>query len=99
MGSGPAAAPEPEGSPGSQASSGQLLLSMNDFANFKQIGKGKDCVVYAASCEKLGGHSVVLKVSGSRPTGAALRCIGAWARGGAGSGSSVPHALQQPTLA
>lgn len=41
----------------------QLLLSMNDFANFKQIGKGKDCVVYAASCVKLGGHSVVLKVS------------------------------------
>lgn len=62
MGSGPAAAPEPEGSSGSQATSGQLLLSMNDFANFKQIGKGKDCVVYAASCEKLGGHSVVLKV-------------------------------------
>jgi hypothetical protein len=42
----------------------QLLLSMNDFANFKQIGKGKDCVVYSASCEKLGGNSVVLKVRG-----------------------------------
>jgi len=43
-------------------SAAQLLLSMNDFANFKQIGKGKDCVVYSASCEKLGGHTVVLKV-------------------------------------
>jgi hypothetical protein len=58
MGGGPAAS-EPE----SSGQSMQLLLSMNDFANFKQIGKGKDCVVYAASCEKLGGHSVVLKVS------------------------------------
>ena len=55
------------GTPGAQEpeASGQgmqLLLSMNDFANFKQIGKGKDCVVYSASCEKLGGNSVVLKV-------------------------------------
>jgi hypothetical protein len=58
MSGGPAAS-EPE----SSGQSMQLLLSMNDFANFKQIGKGKDCVVYAASCEKLGGHSVVLKVS------------------------------------
>lgn len=56
---GSAAATEPE----SSGQSMQLLLSMNDFTNFKQIGKGKDCVVYAASCEKLGGHSVVLKVS------------------------------------
>lgn len=55
---GQTAAPEPE----SSGQSLQLLLSMNDFADFKQIGKGKDCVVYSASCEKLGGQSVVLKV-------------------------------------
>eukprot|EP00775_Hariotina_reticulata_P004227 gene4227-4476_t len=40
----------------------QLLLSMDDFKHFKQIGKGKDCVVYSAVCDKLGGATVVLKV-------------------------------------
>lgn len=61
MGGTGAGEPEP-GATGSPPCS-MLLLSMNDFANFKQIGKGKDCVVYSASCEKLGGTSVVLKVS------------------------------------
>ncbi|GBF89005.1 aurora like kinase [Raphidocelis subcapitata] len=45
-----------------RASSSALLLSMDDFANFRQIGKGKDSVVYSATCVKLGGASVVLKV-------------------------------------
>jgi hypothetical protein len=63
----------------------QLLLSMNDFTNFKQIGKGKDCVVYAASCEKLGGHSVVLKVS--RKHAAAADC-------GLAQHSAQPTSLQ-----
>jgi hypothetical protein len=51
-----------ESSAQQQQQAQNLLLSMNDFSSFKQIGKGKDCVVYSASCEKLGGHSVVLKV-------------------------------------
>jgi hypothetical protein len=68
----------------------QLLLSMNDFANFKQIGKGKDCVVYSASCEKLGGNSVVLKVrDGVRVLGAAQQLaqhLLSWQRAAPGPG-------------
>eukprot|EP00878_Enallax_costatus_P001420 GHUV01001570.1.p1 GENE.GHUV01001570.1~~GHUV01001570.1.p1 ORF type:complete len:566 (+),score=155.75 GHUV01001570.1:219-1916(+) len=45
-----------------QQSTDSMLLSMDDFKHFKQIGKGKDCVVYAAICDKLNGASVVLKV-------------------------------------
>ncbi|KAF6256795.1 kinase-like domain-containing protein [Scenedesmus sp. NREL 46B-D3] len=43
-------------------SDGSMLLSMDDFKAFRQIGKGKDCVVYSATCDKLNGASVVLKV-------------------------------------
>lgn len=41
-----------------------LLLSMDDFSSFQTVGKGKDCVVYSALCQKLdgGNSSVVLKV-------------------------------------
>jgi hypothetical protein len=39
-----------------------LLLSMDDFNGFRQIGKGKDSAVYAAYCPKLGGRGVCLKV-------------------------------------
>uniref|UniRef100_A0A383WNW0 Protein kinase domain-containing protein n=1 Tax=Tetradesmus obliquus TaxID=3088 RepID=A0A383WNW0_TETOB len=44
------------------SSDANMLLSMDDFKAFRQIGKGKDCVVYSATCDKLNGASVVLKV-------------------------------------
>ncbi|GBF97062.1 aurora-like kinase [Raphidocelis subcapitata] len=44
------------------ALAGQLLLSMDDFADYREIGRGKDAVVYSATCPKLGGAPVVLKV-------------------------------------
>jgi hypothetical protein len=37
---------------------------MDEFSQFSTLGRGKDCVVYAALCEKLdgGASSVALKV-------------------------------------